>query len=103
MATTMRMSFADFERLEFGADQVELLKGELIRLPPPYLVHRAICERLFMWLYAAVEELRKTEPGRPLGKVHMEMGYRIGGARAGREAYPTVANVPAGGVYLIHV
>ncbi len=78
----MRMSFADFERLEFGADQVELLKGDLIRLPPPYLIHMAICERLFMLLYAAVEELRKKEPDRPLGKVHMEMGYRMSGEPA---------------------
>jgi Uma2 family endonuclease len=77
MATTTLMSFADFERLDFGADQVELLKGELIRLPPPYLRHMMICHELFKALEAAVEWLRHGKPGFPLGKVFMEMGYRF--------------------------
>lgn len=29
------ISSEEFERLDFGADDVELLKGVLIRLPPP--------------------------------------------------------------------
>ena len=37
--TTTLMSFAEFERIEQGADQIELLKGELIRVPPPQRPH----------------------------------------------------------------
>lgn len=78
MATTTLISFAEFERLDFGADQVELLRGEVIRLPPPYALHMFACERLFELLKAAVEELRKSQPGFRVGRVHMEMGYRMG-------------------------
>jgi len=33
--TTTLISLAEFERLAEGPDQIELLKGELIRMPPP--------------------------------------------------------------------
>jgi len=69
------MTFAEFERLEEGADQIELLKGELIRMPPPQHTHMEICERLFERLKSAVERLRQTSPGLKLGKVHVQMGY----------------------------
>src|SRR5689334_1700655 len=72
MATTTLMSFADFERLDFGADQLELLKGELIRLPPPYKKHTEIAEALYRRLFESVERLREKIVA---GKVHMEMGY----------------------------
>jgi Uma2 family endonuclease len=79
MATTTLMSFAEFERLEQGADQIELLNGELIRVPPPYLVHMQICERLYKILDSAVERLRKANPDLNLGSVHIEMGYYFRG------------------------
>ena len=75
MAATTLMSFADFERLDFGADQVELLKGELIRLPPPYYAHMLVCQQLFKLLDAGVEALRHARYDLKLGKVFMEMGY----------------------------
>jgi Uma2 family endonuclease len=79
MATTTLMSFAEFERLEEGPDHIELLKGELIRVPPPYLAHMQVCERLFELLKATVERLRQNSPGLSLGKVHIEMGYYFPG------------------------
>jgi Uma2 family endonuclease len=81
MATTTLMSFADFERLEQGADKIELLKGELIRVPPAQNDHMDVCESLFELLKAAVEHLRNTTPELRLGKVHMERGYLLGGER----------------------
>lgn len=77
MATTTLMSFADFERLEQGADKIELLKGELIRVPPPTKLHNHVSKRLFLGLHAALESLH--EPGRtlPFGGAEMEMGYRM--------------------------
>jgi Uma2 family endonuclease len=77
MATTTLMSFADFERLEQGADKIELLKGELIRMPPAQNDHMDVCERLFERLKAAVERARAA--GARLGKVHIERGYMLGG------------------------
>jgi Uma2 family endonuclease len=76
MATTTLMSFAEFERLDFGAEQLELLKGELIRLPPPYARHMEIVGRLFRLLHEAVESLRRE---REFGKVQIEMGYLFHG------------------------
>lgn len=51
MGMPTRMSFAEFELLGAGADEVELLRGELIRLPPRQRKHREICERLFELYY----------------------------------------------------
>ena len=82
MAATTLMSFADFERLEQGPDHLELLKGELIRVPPPYLAHMKVCERLFERLKAAVERLRHADSTVTLGSVHIEMGYLFAGAPA---------------------
>lgn len=79
MAATTPMSFADFERLEQGADKIELLKGELIRVPPAKKTHMEICERLFKLLDAALEALRRAGHTVSAGKAHMEMGYKIEG------------------------
>ena len=78
MATTTLMSFAEFERLAFGAEQLELLKGELVRLPPPGRSHMEICRRLFRQLDAFVEG-GLANP-RTFGTVYFEMGYRLAGA-----------------------
>lgn len=77
MATTTLMSFAEFEQLEQGADQIELLNGELIRMPPAEYSHMKICETLYERLKAAVERLRQASPDLIIGKVHIEMGYRL--------------------------
>jgi Uma2 family endonuclease len=82
MATTTLMSFAEFERLEESPGKIELLKGEVIRMPPAYREHMLICERLFELLKAAVERLRQANRSVSLGKVHMEMGYRFQGEPA---------------------
>jgi Uma2 family endonuclease len=78
MGTTTLMSLAEFERLD-GPDEIELLKGALIRVPPPQRNHMEICERLFELLKSAVERWRKASPDIKLGKVHMEMGYLFPG------------------------
>jgi hypothetical protein len=74
MGTTTLMSFAEFERLDGGADHLELLKGELLRVPSPYAYHVEIVERLFEELKADVESRRARQN---VGKVHMEMGYLL--------------------------
>jgi len=77
MGTTTLMSFADFELLDAGADDVELLRGELIRVPPPQRKHMQICRRLFKRLDAALERWKLTNQETPSGEVEIEMGYRI--------------------------
>jgi Uma2 family endonuclease len=77
MAATTLISFDEFERLDFGADDVELLKGVLIRMPPPFNDHMDVCEYLYEKLKAAVELLRASNPDLRLGKVHIERGYRF--------------------------
>lgn len=75
MATTTLTSFADFERLDFGADRAELLRGEVVRLPPAQNPHMDACERLYKLLDAALDRLRRE--GFPVGAVHIERGYRF--------------------------
>ena len=74
METTALMSFEEFERLD-TTDDIELLDGELIRLPMPQNLHMDSAERLFELLKPAVEQLRKSRPDLPLGRVHIERGY----------------------------
>jgi Uma2 family endonuclease len=78
MGTTTLMSLVEFERLD-GPEHLELLKGKLIRLPPPQRPHMEICERLYERLRAAVERRREAESGAKLGKAHIEMGYLLPG------------------------
>jgi Uma2 family endonuclease len=77
MATTTLMSFADFERLDAGADHLELLKGKLVRVPPPVRSHMEICRRLFRHLDDFVE--RQRSGSARIGTVYFEMGYRLQG------------------------
>lgn len=62
VATTTLTSFDEFERLEFGADEVELLKGVVIRMPTPFNDHMDLCEDLYERLKSAVEHLRASYP-----------------------------------------
>jgi len=82
MATTTLMSFAEFERFDQGPDEIELLKGELIRMPPPEREHMIICHRFYDLLKPAVERLRQANPALKLGVVYIEQGYRFQGEPA---------------------
>jgi Uma2 family endonuclease len=77
MDTTTLMSFAEFELLDWEADDVELLEGELIRLPPAQRNHMEICERLFELLKAALVRWKRTNADAAIGQLHIEMGYLI--------------------------
>jgi Uma2 family endonuclease len=78
MSATTLLTLEQFERIE-GDDHLELLKGELIRLPPPQRLHMLACEDLYDRLKIAVKELRTRQPEIAMGKVHMEMGYLFPG------------------------
>lgn len=75
MGTTTRMTFAEFEKLPDGPEQLELLGGLLVRMPPPERMHTEISERLYDYLKPAVRKVRDAHQQAELGKVHIEMGY----------------------------
>jgi Uma2 family endonuclease len=78
MATTTLLTWEEFERLPEQSGKQELLKGELIELPPPKDRHNKIARTIFLWLYAAVEEAHARGEARGLGEVRIEAGYRLG-------------------------
>ena len=79
MATTpTRMTFAEFEQLPDEPAKLELLEGELIRMPPPKKKHMTTAQRLFLTLLKAVEGLSVGRPHLALGDVYHEMGYLMG-------------------------
>jgi Uma2 family endonuclease len=78
MATTTLLTWEEFERLPDRSGKQELLKGELIELPPPKDWHNRIARTIFLWLYAAVEEAHRPGEARSLGEVRIEAGYRLG-------------------------
>lgn len=73
------VTFEDLERLPEEPGKIELLDGELIQMPPAMLPHNIIAENLFFRLRQLVDALRSRSAARELGKVHHEMGYKIGG------------------------
>jgi Uma2 family endonuclease len=77
MGTTTLMSLEEFELLDAGADDVELLRGELIRMPPPQRKHMEICQRLFKLLDAALERWKHENPEAGIGELNIEMGYLV--------------------------
>jgi Uma2 family endonuclease len=78
-ATTTRLTFEEFERLPDQPGKRELLKGELIELPPAEYNHNRIAYRLCKRLDAAVVEAHQHDDGRELGEACMEMGYQLSG------------------------
>lgn len=76
--TVAHMTFEDFERLPDSPGKLELLRGELSELPPPKLRHNEISERIFHRLTAILAGAHSRGECGALGKVHHEMGYRIG-------------------------
>lgn len=66
--TTQLMTFEEFEALPETPERLELLEGELVRMPPAELLHMDIVHMLFRLLDASF-----TGPG----KVYMETGYLL--------------------------
>jgi Uma2 family endonuclease len=73
------MTFEDFERLPDSPGKLELLRGEFIDLPPAKLKHADIVHGVYERLKTLLAEAHGRAECRALGKVHHEMGYRVGG------------------------
>jgi Uma2 family endonuclease len=76
--TTGLMTFDEFERMPEKPGKQELLNGELIELPPADYQHNTTSEEIFLRLREAVDAAHERGEANELGRVHMEMGYKLG-------------------------
>ena len=77
--TQSLLSFEEFERLPDTPGKRELLKGELIELPPPEFRHTAIAHRIYKRLDVALNEAHARGEAVELGVPYIEMGYKLSG------------------------
>lgn len=78
--TTATITFEEFERMPEQPGKQELLRGELIELPPADANHNEIALQIYERLKAALQAAHAREESRELNKVHHEMGYRLAGS-----------------------
>ena len=71
MSTSTLLDFEQFESLPSEPGKMELLDGELVRLPPAKRKHMRISHRVHQALTPLVAPAG-------LGEVYLEMGYKIG-------------------------
>jgi len=76
--TTNLMTFEQFERLPDEPHKLELMDGELIRMPPAITRHMRIVMRVYKILDGGLEMLHGKGQARDLGEVFVETGYLIG-------------------------
>jgi Uma2 family endonuclease len=76
--TTHLMTFEEFERLPDEPHKLELMDGELIRMPPAITRHMRITLRLYKTLDSALGMLHSQGLARDLGEVFHETGYLLG-------------------------
>jgi Uma2 family endonuclease len=74
---TTVLTFEDFERMPEQPGKQELLKGELIELPPAEFKHNNTSHEIYHRLYAALAAAHERGDAADLGKVYIEMGYRL--------------------------
>jgi Uma2 family endonuclease len=79
MATPTLLTWEEFERLPDDPGKRELLKGELIQLPPPKDRHNGSAHRILFRLCTALEEAHARGEGLSLGEARLERGYLLDG------------------------
>src|SRR5437016_10867554 len=72
------LTFEEFEQLPDRPGKDELLRGELIQMPPAKRRHSQISKRMFKRLDALLAELHARGDASGLEAVEIETGYRIG-------------------------
>jgi Uma2 family endonuclease len=71
------MTFEEFELLPEHPGKQELVKGELIELPPPKKKHNLVADAFFLALVEAMTKMRAEGAHPPMSIPHREMGYRV--------------------------
>jgi Uma2 family endonuclease len=77
---TPLLTFEEFERLPDQPGKRELLRGELIELPPADFLHTHLMYLICKILDVAVSEAHARGAAPELGAVYPEMGYLLPGA-----------------------
>lgn len=75
--TTALVTFAEFERLPDEECKLELIDGEVLRMPPAETRHMRIAKRIFLVLNDAIGILHNQGVSRDLGEALFETGYRM--------------------------
>jgi Uma2 family endonuclease len=76
--STSYMTFEQFEQLPDEPNKLELIDGEVIRMPPPFTQHSRIAMRFYEALKQVLVALHAQGQARELGEVCHEFGYRVG-------------------------
>ena len=80
MGTTRTiLTFEEFESLPDRPGKQELLRGELIDLPPAELRHNRIAHRIYEELKSALNQAHARGEALDLGEAYHEMGYQLAG------------------------
>jgi Uma2 family endonuclease len=77
-ATTVHLSFQEFEALPDSPGKQELLEGELIELPPAESKHNRVALRTTILLNEALTRAHADAKASELGEACHEMGYLLG-------------------------
>jgi Uma2 family endonuclease len=73
------LTFEEFEQLPDQPGKQELVRGELIEMPPADLKHNRISHRIYDRLKTAIEQAHARGEARDLGEAFHEMGYLLPG------------------------
>lgn len=78
--TTALVTFEEFERFpeEENECKLELLDGEVLRMPPPEFRHMRISKRILFLLERELRALQEKGLCRDLGEAMIETGYHMG-------------------------
>lgn len=71
------VTFEEFERMPDQPGKRELLRGEVIELPPADFKHNESSHRMWDFLKVALAELKARGEVAALGTVYHEMGYKM--------------------------
>jgi Uma2 family endonuclease len=77
MGVRTLLTFEQFEQLPDEPGKRELLRGELIELPPAKFKHNDMAHLFYDMLKPALADLKSRDQANPLGRVYIEMGYKI--------------------------
>ena len=72
------MTFEQFEQLPDEPNKLELIDGEVIRMPPAFTQHMRISLFLFETLKGVLRGLQAQGKARELGEVFHAFGYQVG-------------------------
>jgi Uma2 family endonuclease len=71
------LTFEEFEQLPDQPGKQELVRGELIEMPPADLKHNRVSHRIYKGLDAAIEQAHIRGEATELGEAFHEMGYLL--------------------------